>query len=90
MGPAAMVPVALAAAGAAQGAEEERQAKRMNKAAAEQTRFSDITGRAGQLRSPRSTAFGGALQGGTAGLGLAASGGAFDKGGAFGGLFQKQ
>ena len=77
---AAAVPLGLAAVGAIQGEEERSQNRALNKAAAEQTKFSDITGRAGTLRPVGGGAFGGALQGGLAGLS------AIGPGGAFGGL----
>ena len=65
---AAAVPIGLAAFGAIQGAEEQKEQKRFNKGQAEMTKFSDVTGRMGQLRHGAKGPLSGAVQGGFSGM----------------------
>ena len=63
------VPLAMAAYGAYQGNQQQKQAAAMNKAAAAQTEFSPLTGSGpGQIQMSGADALSGAIKGGMAGL----------------------
>lgn len=77
------IPLALAAMGAVQGSEQEKQVRKQNQAAATQTQFSPWTRMgAGQLQANNHSALGGAVQGGLGGLMMQQS---LGKSGMFGG-----
>jgi hypothetical protein len=70
---AAAVPLATTALGAIQGGEEEKAQARHNRGQAELTRYSDVTGQMGKLKTGARSPLSGAVQGGFSGLSFGAA-----------------
>lgn len=93
---AAAVPIVMGVMGAIQGAQQQRDTARSNKALAEGNRFADVTGHRNQMQADKSGgALGGGLRGAAAGMSFVGdnpnlfSGGSQQGGGVMGGAQQK-